>query len=109
MIGPECSIRGAFCGRAQGVKTAWRHSISFAFNKTLSAHLVIWEQMKTNWPFRNRSNLLKKLVGARGFEPPTPWSRTRFQNLLNFVEICCFQVILLESVAAYLLKLIEID
>jgi hypothetical protein len=21
---------------------------------------------------------LKKLVGERGFEPPTPWSRTRF-------------------------------
>jgi len=23
-------------------------------------------------------NLLKRLVGERGFEPPTPWSRTRF-------------------------------
>jgi len=23
----------------------------------------------------------KKLVGERGFEPPTPWSRTRFQSL----------------------------
>jgi hypothetical protein len=25
-----------------------------------------------------RRNLLKTLVGERGFEPPTPWSRTRF-------------------------------
>ena len=38
---------------------------------------------------------LKILVGERGFEPPTPWSRTRFQALLKFVEIavipsdCC--------------------
>ncbi len=30
---------------------------------------------------------LKRLVGERGFEPPTPWSRTRFQALLKSVEI----------------------
>jgi hypothetical protein len=29
---------------------------------------------------------LKRLVGERGFEPPTPWSRTRFQELLKSVE-----------------------
>jgi hypothetical protein len=28
---------------------------------------------------------LKRLVGERGFEPPTPWSRTRFQGLLKSV------------------------
>jgi hypothetical protein len=32
---------------------------------------------------------LKRLVGERGFEPPTPWSRTRFQPLLNAMEFCC--------------------
>jgi len=26
------------------------------------------------------------MVGERGFEPPTPWSRTRFRGLLNSVE-----------------------
>ena len=31
---------------------------------------------------------LKKMVGERGFEPPTPWSRTRFQYLLKSVEFC---------------------
>jgi hypothetical protein len=31
---------------------------------------------------------LKRLVGERGFEPPTPWSRTRFQRLLNSIEFC---------------------
>ena len=31
---------------------------------------------------------LKRLVGERGFEPPTPWSRTRFQSLLKSVEFC---------------------
>ena len=25
-------------------------------------------------------------IGARGFEPPTSWSRTRFRRLLKFVE-----------------------
>jgi hypothetical protein len=29
-----------------------------------------------------------ELVGERGFEPPTPWSRTRFSRLLEFEEIC---------------------
>jgi hypothetical protein len=33
---------------------------------------------------------LKQLVGERGFEPPTPWSRTRFRRLLKSVESCCF-------------------
>jgi hypothetical protein len=27
--------------------------------------------------------LLKGMVGASGFEPPTSWSRTRFQSLLK--------------------------
>jgi hypothetical protein len=30
---------------------------------------------------------LKTMVGERGFEPPTPWSRTRFQLVLKSVEI----------------------
>jgi hypothetical protein len=34
-------------------------------------------------------NVLKELVGERGFEPPTPWSRTRFQSLLKSVVIRC--------------------
>jgi hypothetical protein len=39
---------------------------------------------------------LKRLVGERGFEPPTPWSRTRFRQLLNFTEFCSSQVFGLE-------------
>jgi len=39
---------------------------------------------------------LKRLVGERGFEPPTPWSRTRFHYLLKLVEFCCCQLILIE-------------
>ena len=31
-------------------------------------------------------------LGASGFEPPTSWSRTRFQHLLQSVEICCLEV-----------------
>jgi len=37
-----------------------------------------------------RGNSLKRMVGARGFEPPTPWSRTRFQGLLKSMDSCCF-------------------
>src|SRR5262249_34903005 len=33
-----------------------------------------------------RGNFLKRMVGARGFEPPTPWSRTRFQALLKDID-----------------------
>ncbi len=32
----------------------------------------------------------ERMVGARGFEPPTPWSRTRFQNRLKSMEIGSF-------------------
>ena len=50
---------------------------------------------------------LKILVGERGFEPPTPWSRTRFQSLLKAVEICGPQVIAVEPVAGCSLKSID--
>jgi len=36
---------------------------------------------------------LKTMVGERGFELPTPWSRTRFQRLrkfVNFAVLKCF-------------------
>jgi len=42
---------------------------------------------------------LKRLVGERGFEPPTPWSRTRFQQLLNVIEFGRAQAIAVERVA----------
>ena len=32
---------------------------------------------------RNRVHLLKTMVGERGFEPPTPWSRTRCSTRLS--------------------------
>jgi len=43
---------------------------------------------------------LKRLVGERGFEPPTPWSRTRFRRLLNSIETCRLLVAVVECVAA---------
>ena len=42
---------------------------------------------------------LKRLVGERGFEPPTPWSRTRFEAVLKSPEIWRFQVVCFVSVA----------
>jgi hypothetical protein len=40
---------------------------------------------------------LKTMVGERGFEPPTPWSRTRFKTLLKFVGICCPQLLKIDA------------
>src|SRR5262245_27933566 len=34
------------------------------------------------------SKLLKGLVGERGFEPPTPWSRTRCSTRLSHSPTC---------------------
>src|SRR5688572_19602005 len=39
-------------------------------------------------------------IGARGFEPPTSWSRTRFQGLLKFVEARGFLMLWIEPFAA---------
>jgi hypothetical protein len=50
---------------------------------------------------------LKILVGERGFEPPTPWSRTRFEQLLNAVEIEVLYLIGVESVAGSSLNAVE--
>jgi len=33
--------------------------------------------------------------------PPTPWSRTRFDNVLKFMEFCCSEVICDEVFAAH--------
>jgi hypothetical protein len=49
------------------------------------------------------------MVGERGFEPPTRWSRTRFQALLKLVELFPLPVIAVEPVAGCLLRAVEID
>ena len=49
---------------------------------------------------------LKRLVGERGFEPPTPWSRTRFRRLLNSIEFCSSQVIDIKGVADVAFRLL---
>ena len=50
--------------------------------------------------FQNGCILLKIMVRERGFEPPTPWSRTKFQNLLKLVEIDSLYVIDMEPAAS---------
>jgi hypothetical protein len=51
---------------------------------------------------------LKRLVGERGFEPPTPWSRTRFRQLLNSIEFCRRQAIGIEGFAGTALLLVDL-
>jgi hypothetical protein len=43
--------------------------------------------------------LILKMVGERGFEPPTPWSRTSFNRLLKSIEILSFQLLWIERLA----------
>ena len=52
---------------------------------------------------------LKRMVGERGSEPPTPWSRTRFRRLWNSVELCRPQLIDVERVGAGTARVIELD
>jgi hypothetical protein len=48
------------------------------------------------------------MVGERGFEPPTPWARTRFRPILKLVEICRLYLIDFKSVASRPLKAVEL-
>jgi hypothetical protein len=65
------SIYAGVSARAPRAKTRW-------VGLQASAHAV------SSW---------KQLVGERGFETPTPWSRTRFQYLVKSGEIEEFEVI----------------
>jgi len=42
--------------------------------------------------FRHTLEVEEGMVGASGFEPPTSWSRTRFQPLLWRVARWCVEV-----------------
>ena len=52
------------------------------------------------------------MVGAKGFEPSTSWSRTRFYARLKFVEFSCSEAIENETVGSTfrtLLKSVETE
>ena len=62
----------------------------------------------------------KVRIGARGREAYgrvkqgqilvlTPWSRTKFQPILKFVEFCCFQLIDTEPVASRVVESVDLD
>src|SRR5438128_10531250 len=36
---------------------------------------------------------LKRLVGERGFEPPTPWSRSNDRNIILLIRLAWFRVL----------------
>jgi hypothetical protein len=52
---------------------------------------------------------LKRLVGERRFEPPTPWSRTRFRLLLNPIDLCRSQAFAVERFVAKRWAFVELD
>src|SRR5713101_8163649 len=51
---------------------------------------------------------LKRLVGERGFEPPTPWSRTRFSRLWSSIELRRSQEVVIEGVGAEALSIADV-
>jgi hypothetical protein len=56
---------------------------------------------------RRKLLILREVVGAKGFEPSTSWSRTRFQALLKSMKFCGSERIENKRVTAGLLKPIE--
>ena len=56
----------------------------------------------------NSRKVLKTLVGERGFEPPTPWSRISFRQLWKSVEACCCNCFYIERFACRSLNASEI-
>jgi hypothetical protein len=59
----------------------------------MSPRFSYWTEMDpssdTTWNLRFCNELisLDLLAGEKGFEPPTPWSRTRSLRLLELIEI----------------------
>ena len=47
-----------------------------------------WDRWPSGTSFTSYAKF--KLVGERGFEPPTPWSRTRCSTRLSHSPICCW-------------------
>jgi len=67
----------------------WIKKCSFGFYSSSVAPNRVEEQGKRPGEKGRLSSFEdeRKMVGERGFEPPTPWSRTRFQDLWKSVEI----------------------
>src|ERR1700761_5803958 len=62
-----------------------------SFGLETNEQILLW----FSWTMRgSRLDLQKRqngeMVGARGFEPPTPWSRTRCATRLRYApNVCC--------------------
>jgi len=52
-------------------------------------------------------NAWYEMVGERGFEPPTPWSRTALQALLIAIVLSCFQRLWNEPAAMLSLNAVD--
>jgi len=78
---------------AQNIKLSpgWGFALDSQFEKRENLYKIAHSDVtaKPEIAFK----LLKRLVGERGFEPPTPWSRTRFQSLVKLGEIEQFEMI----------------
>src|SRR6266566_3101531 len=107
-----CAISFATCGfplySATSLLTA-RHALRS--RREIGVKHLVYKNIYT--PLRMHSGmgciLSMSLIGARGFEPPTPWSRIRFWCVLKSVECGGFDLILAETFAGCLLKRIELD
>src|SRR5689334_21622132 len=75
-----CSLEGEYCGNVAGWFLCHGRSIGARTSRSnFGTGWAVWSS--------NPCKLLKELVGARGLEPPTSWSRTRKIQKINDLEV----------------------
>jgi len=71
--------RGRFCKRSRTLRWV-RTSV---FMRVVALELLVQNHVGRFWSSRRCCKRLKILVGERGFEPPTPWSRRLVSRRIN--------------------------
>jgi hypothetical protein len=85
------------CGQEVRFSMWTSRNLVASFNGCKGSHVYLHQVIES-----------KRLVGKRGFEPPTPWSRTRFNRLAKSIESCRRQAIGVEGFAATALLLVDL-
>jgi hypothetical protein len=78
-------IAGQFV-RFYNVKVPLHFSVEIAKENNEAGTVYNFDTIDVDGKPEVQVKCLKRLVGERGFEPPTPWSRTRFKHLSKFRE-----------------------
>ena len=71
------------CGRFCRRPCALRRATSSVFMRVAALEHLVQNHVGRRWSSRADVSNWKQMVGERGFEPPTPWSRTRCSTRLS--------------------------